>query len=81
MSKQSSIEWLDVELTSLHFDYLTGQVNNSEFNERKKLIMEEAKSMHKEEIIESWKDGEGHLDNDSQEEAEWYYQKIYGDVK
>lgn len=54
MSKQSSIEWLDVELTSLHFDYLTGQVNNSEFNERKKLIMEEAKSMHKEEIENSY---------------------------
>lgn len=53
MSKQSSIEWLDVELTSLHFDYLTGQVNNSEFNERKKLIMEEAKSMYQEEIIET----------------------------
>ena len=54
MSKQSSIEWLDVELTSLHFDYLTGQVNNSEFNERKKLIMEEVKSMHKEEIENSY---------------------------
>ena len=54
MSKQSSIEWLDVELTSLHFDYLTGQVNNSEFNERKKLIMEEAKAMHKEEIENSY---------------------------
>jgi len=54
MSKQSSIEWLDVELTSLHFDYLIGQVNNSEFNERKKLIMEEVKSMHKEEIENSY---------------------------
>ncbi len=54
MSKQSSIEWLDVELTSLHFDYLTGQVNNSEFNERKKLIMEEAKSMYQEEIENSY---------------------------
>jgi hypothetical protein len=61
MSKQSSIEWLDVELTSLHFDYLTGQVNNSEFNERKKLIMEEAKSMHKEEIITTWHKGYDNL--------------------
>lgn len=54
MSKQSSIEWLDVELTSLHFHYLTGQVSNSEFSERKKLIMEQAKAMHKEEIKEAW---------------------------
>jgi hypothetical protein len=57
MSKQSSIEWLDVELTSLHFDYLTGQVNNSEFNERKKLIMEEAKAMHQKEIVDAHVNG------------------------
>ena len=80
MSKQSSIEWLDVELTSLHFDYLTGQVNNSEFNERKKLIMEEAKSMHKEEIedsyIECWMNDGGNGFH-KVKEAEQYYNETF----
>jgi hypothetical protein len=37
----------------------------------------QAIEMHKQEIIAAWKDGEGHNDNDSQEEAEWYYSKKF----
>ena len=52
-NKQSSVEWLDEKLTILHFYYLTGKITNQEFNERKKVLMAEAKEMHKEEIIDA----------------------------
>ena len=79
--KQSSIEWLNVELTSLNFDYLTGQVNNSEFSERNKLIMEQAKAMHKEEIenayVECWMNDGGNGFH-KVKEAEQYYNETFG---
>lgn len=49
MSNQSSIEWLNDELASLNFDYLTGLIDNKEYNERHKSILEQAKAMHKDE--------------------------------
>lgn len=49
--KQSSVEWLDDKLTSLNFDYLINQMGNKEYNERYKAILEQAKAMHKEEIV------------------------------
>lgn len=56
-NKQSSVEWLDNELASLHFDYLTGRIDNKDFNERHKAIIKQAKAMHKEEIIKAVKYG------------------------
>jgi hypothetical protein len=50
-NKQSSVEWLNDELASLNFDYLTGQIDNKEYNERHKEIIEQAKAMHKEEMV------------------------------
>jgi len=51
-NKQSSVEWLNDELASLNFDYLTGQIDNKEYNERHKEIIEQAKAMHKEEMVD-----------------------------
>lgn len=48
-NKQSSVEWLENEFASLFFDYLTGLIDNKEYNERHKAIMQQAKAMHKEE--------------------------------
>lgn len=72
MKKQNSVQWLFEKL-----DELIPLV----YQELTEDLLSQAMQMHQEEIIESWKDGEGHLDNDSQEEAEWYYQKTYGDGK
>lgn len=72
MNKQSSIEWLFEKLDELI---------PLAYQELSEDLLSKALQMHQEEIIESWKDGEGHLDNDSQEEAEWYYQKTYADGK
>lgn len=49
-NKQSSVEWLDKQLTSLNFDYITGQVSNKEYNDKSKQILKKAKAMHMEEI-------------------------------
>ena len=70
MSKQSSVDFILNAFNLLSdSDFKAWMLNN----------YDEVKAMHKEEIIEAWKDGEGHLDNDSQEEAEWHYYKTYGD--
>lgn len=56
-NKKSSVGWLDNELASLYFDYLTGLIDNKEFNERQKEILEQAKEIHRTEIIESYASG------------------------
>jgi hypothetical protein len=39
--------------------------------------LSDAMNRHKQEIIDAWKDGEGHNDDDSQDEAEWYYSQKF----
>lgn len=51
-NKQSSVEWLDDELASLNFDYLTDQIGNKEYNKRHKVIIQQAKQQHKKETID-----------------------------
>jgi hypothetical protein len=50
-NKQSSVEWLDKQLASLNFDYITGQVSNKEYNDKSKQILKQAKAMHKKEMV------------------------------
>jgi hypothetical protein len=59
-NKQSSVEWLDKQLASLNFDYITGQVSNKEYNDKSKQIREQAVAMHREEHGKTWDDS---LDN------------------
>ena len=75
-NKQSSVYWLDKRMTSLNFDYLTGQVTNKEFNERSKVIFEKAKAMHKEEILKTYQ--KGYEDKDfSYFDPEQYYNETF----
>lgn len=55
--KENSVEWLENEFASLFFDYLTGLIDNKEYNERHKAIMQQDKAMHKQEIKEALIDG------------------------
>ena len=75
-NKQSSVEWLDEKLTILHFYYLTGKITNQEFNERKKVLMAEAKAMHKEEIEQAYNDGCYYGKDCWQED---YYNETFGE--
>lgn len=80
-NKQSSIEYLAKELNSLSFDYLVGQVSNKEHGERYNKIIEQAKAMHKEEIIDAVGVG-SQFDRDYlygyHDKAEQYYNEHYG---
>jgi hypothetical protein len=74
-NKQSSVEWLDKQLASLNFDYITGQVSNKEYNDKSKQILKKAKAMHKEEIEKAWVGGKNCLN------GEQYYNQTYGGNK
>jgi hypothetical protein len=83
-NKKSSIEWLDDKLASLNFDYLTGQIDNKEYNERHKAIMEQAKAMHKEEMVDFGNDLIAQNDINyigMPNLAEQYYNQTFGGEK
>jgi hypothetical protein len=77
-NKKSSVEWLNDELASLNFDYLTGQIGNKEYNERHKQILEQAKAIHKEEIVESWSNGYDEEDRATSNPFK-YYNETFGE--
>lgn len=63
-TKQSSIEWLYKEL-------LNSEPNILEWNK----LFNQAKEMHKQEIIDAWEDGQGSF---STRNAEQYYNETFG---
>jgi hypothetical protein len=65
-TNQSSIEWLMVKI------HTTDWVNNT--REEKLEIFEQAKEMHKQEIIDAWEDGH---DSFSTRNAEKYYNETF----
>lgn len=76
--KQSSIDWLENEFASLYFDYLTGLIDNKEYNETHKVIMEQAKAMHKKEIEDAYDMGYLDYQNLTYDSAHEYYTKTFG---
>lgn len=78
-NKQSSIDFLDKEMTSLNFDYLTGQVTNKEFNERSKVISEKVKAMHMEEIVQTFESGYSSGYRDNGDSGIDYYHETFGE--
>lgn len=65
MSKQSSVEWLILEIKKRR--YVGEFVPYS--------LFEQAKAMHRKEIEEAWLDGVGNWD--SEKEAEQYYKERF----
>lgn len=74
-NKQSSVDYLNDELASLNFDYLTGQIDNKEFNERHKSILEQAKAMHKQEHRKTY----NQLMLSNFQTFEHYYEQTFGE--
>ena len=64
MEKQTAVEWLEERMPTV-FKNLT--IN--------KHLFEQAKEMHKQEIIDAWEDGH---DSFSTRNAEQYYNETYG---
>jgi hypothetical protein len=62
MSNQTAIEWLEMQIVELEKDYA---IPHKIYE-----LCEQAKQMHKEEIIKAYRDGRS--DQQSQKELRWY---------
>lgn len=72
INKQSSVEWQYSELMLINFQYATNRITPGYFQEQLEKIKEQAKAMHKEEIINSnWEASE------DTERAEQYYNRTF----
>jgi len=69
-NKQSSVEWLLKELTEIGVLNIKNCHWSDEVDIKK--AIEQAKAMHKEEIIKAWVGGKGCLN------GEHYYEQTYG---
>ena len=69
-NKQSSVEWLTEQVLHLDWQFLT--------QEKKRQICKQAKAMHKEEITQAWKKGDGEFDNCAKEMSLEYYNETFG---
>ena len=68
MKKQSSIEWLVEQIASNNFVKASDQIE----------IIQQAKEMHKQEIIEAHEEG---VERDYHGESEQYYKNTYETTK
>jgi len=80
-NKQSSVDWLAKQLTA-KMQMWNSTKNYQEFHivleagEFAKLI-EQAKAMHKEEITQAWKKGDGEFDNVAKQMSLEYYNETF----
>ena len=79
--KQTSVEWFIEKRNRLEYEYSTKSIGISEYIERKKDIEVQAKQMEKEQIKNSYLDGDsngcGCYDWSTEEQAEDYYNETY----
>ena len=66
MTQQTAVEWLHDQLTSTWYD-----------KKLSKEILEQAKQMEKEQIIDAYKEGMDYTTNEDVKEAEQYYNQTY----
>jgi hypothetical protein len=52
-NKQSSVEWLVKKLADLTFNYIAGFLTKKEYDTQCNKVIEQAKAMHKEEMIQN----------------------------
>ena len=73
MSKQSSVDWLYNTIDYEIISYLDGEIDLNELSIAMLKIKEQAKQMHKEEIVNAYYAEE--------QDAEQYYNETYGGNK
>ena len=79
-NKQSSIEWLISQLQkSKDWHRVLNEI--SQMSSAMVDIIEQAKAMHKEEIIQSWENGDGEFDNIAKQMSLEYYNETFGGNK
>ena len=74
----NAVEWLAKQMEILHYDYWAEHISKDEKNQRLKQLKEQAKAMHKEEITQAWKKGDGQFDKVSDKMSFEYYEQTYG---
>jgi len=71
-NKQSSVEWFAQESWKLRIELEAGKISMGEYANKYYQLKEQAKAMHKEEIIKAWVGGKSCLN------GEQYYNQTYG---
>jgi hypothetical protein len=79
MSNQSSVEWLLKELTEIGVLNIKNCHWSDEVDIKK--AIEQAVAMHKEEIINAWRKGDGVYDKVAEEMSLEYYNETFGGAK
>ena len=51
--KQTAVDWQHIELMRINFEYATNKITPREFQEQTKYILEKAKEMEKEQIVDA----------------------------
>ena len=78
--KQTAVEWYNDEIDQLVSMLITNQLSISRYNELQKKLLEQAKAMEKEQIIESHKRGQhyaNYFEVPHEEEAVKYYNETF----
>ena len=79
-NKQSSVIWAIEQYSKIHSLWVLGEIGVQNFNRVYNEILEQAKAMHKKEIMKTLRDGKFmvivHKENKSLEQ---YYNETYGD--
>jgi hypothetical protein len=82
--QQTAVEWQHIELMRINFEYSTSKITPREFQEQIKHILEQAKEMEKEQIIDGFGVGcqvESTRLIGYHKMAAQYYNKTYGGNK
>ena len=81
-NKQSSVEWLAKSYVDLLTELNDDKISLTQFEIRYIEILEQAKAIHKEEIIKSseagFDDGNGFVEEIKYKNAEHYYNETFG---
>ena len=77
--KQSSVEWFANESWQVKVQLDNQEISVDEYAVAYVRLLYKAKAMHKEEITQAWKKGDGEFDNCAKEMSLEYYNETYGD--
>ena len=80
-TKQSSVEYYAQQLQILADDVFKIGLTLDEYRIKKHELLEQAKEMEKDRIIEAWKKGDGLFDKVSDKMSFEYYNETYGNEK
>ena len=77
-NKQSSVDFYAEQSLNLFNLFQQGQISINEFRTKMYEVEIQSTKMHKEEITQAWKKGDGEFDNCAKEMSLEYYNENYG---